>query len=106
VNDDTEVSRAWTLGLWEESDSDWKALAGALRERGFDPKLVAVGDRFSDDPDKEFGVLVTKEGEELEFVLQFLGKGRVAAVVNPLYDPSIYSTALDAAKGVLDSITE
>jgi hypothetical protein len=61
---------------------------------------------ISDDPDKDFGVLLTKDGDELSFVLQFLGKGRVAADVDSLLDPGIYADALDAAQAVLDSRTD
>jgi len=100
---DTEHSRILTDGLWSESEAAWKALAQALRARGLEPRQVAVGDRFSDDPDKDFGVLLTKDGDELSFVLQFLGKGRVAAAVNSLADPATYSDALEAAQAVLDS---
>jgi hypothetical protein len=103
---DTEHSRVLTEGLWSESEAGWRALAKALRARGLEPKQVAVGDRFSDDPDKDFGVLLTKDGDELSFVLQFLGKGRVAAAVNSLLDPGIYADALDAAQAVLDSRTD
>jgi len=103
---DAEHARVLTSLLWEEATPDWKALADALRDRGFDPREVAVGDRFSDDPDKEFGVAITREGTELEFVVQFLAKGRVAANVTPARNPSIYSDALDGAQGVLDSMTD
>jgi hypothetical protein len=99
-------ARVLTRHLWDESSNSWKALAAALRERGIDPQQTAVGDRFSDDGDKHFGVLVTRGGEECSFVMQFLGKGRVAVEVQPLTDPGVYEEALDAAQSVLDSVTE
>ena len=99
-------SRDLTQRLRSESGAGWKALAEALRARGLSPEDVAVGDRFSDDSDKDFGVLLTKDGDEFSFVLQFLGKGRVAADLQSIPDPAIYSDALDAAQTVLDSMRE
>ena len=50
-------------------------------------------------------MLVTKEGEECSFVMQFLGKGRVAVDVQQFTgsQSSTYSDALEAARSVLDS---
>lgn len=106
--DHEEQARVLTRHLWDESSAVWKALAAALRARGTDPKSVAVGDRFSDDGDKDFGVLVTKEGEECSFVMQFLGKDRVAVDVQQFTgsQSSTYSDALEAARSVLDSLTD
>lgn len=57
-------ARVLTQYLWDESSPEWKVLADKLRELRIDPKSVAVGDRFPDDGDKDFGLLVTKAGEE------------------------------------------
>jgi CelD/BcsL family acetyltransferase involved in cellulose biosynthesis len=106
--DQAEQARVLTRHLWEESSASWEALAAALRARGTHPKDVAVGDRFSDDGDKDFGVLVTKKGEKCSFVIQFLAKGRVAVDVQQFTgsQSSPYSDALAAARSVLDPLED
>lgn len=106
--DREKEARVLTRLLRDESSAEWKALAAALRARDTDPGNVAVGVCFSDDGDKEFGVLVTRGGEECWFVLQYLGKGRVAADVQQFTgdNSSTYSDALEAARSVLDSMKD